>query len=262
MHYDWKGNEIMEVDTLILGATFLSAGLLQICGDNCLVLERRPQAGYEFLNAMKTGSGYDRSPVTEEGRSFLEQFRKKGGFDGKTVNLPCCAPMFYQCLQGKQVLLNMELVSLERTPTGWTVTAHGVSGYRTWNAKRIIDTRVHPWMIASKTINILVNGVCAALPQALSPEEYAEGLWTLKCPVAVDADYITARKAVMQVIAQLPEGCKVVHVADMFDYQVQRGYPAEREGIVYLPSCAWENPFLAFDVGILYGKEHGGYGTF
>ena len=60
----------------------------------------------------------------------------------------------------------------------------------------------------------------------------------------------------MDVIEELPEKCKVIHVADTFDTMVQGDYPMEKDGIAYLPSCAWDNPFLAFDAGVMYGKEH------
>ena len=150
----------------------------------------------------------------------------------------------------------MELVSREKTSTGWSVTVHGVSGFRTLETKRIVDTRVQPWMIETKTINILVDCPKSLLPRELRSEQYGKESWILKCPVPAEADYVTARKIVMQTVDQLPEDCKVVHVADMFDVTVRGNYPIEREGMVYLPSCAWENPFLAFDAGVMYGKGH------
>ena len=43
-------------------------------------------------------------------------------------------------------------------------------------------------------------------------------------------------------------------VADCFDYEVKSGYPIEKGGIVFMPSCAYKNPLLAFDAGVVYGE--------
>lgn len=248
----------MNYDVIVIGATFAAAGLVQVFGDKCLVLERRPQAGYEFLNAAKFGTDYDKALETDAAKALYEKFVEKQAFDGDRICLFDCAGPFYSLLEGKNILLNMEIVSVEKIEGGFEVTAHGVSGYRTFTAKKVIDTTVHSDMVEAKTLNLLVNTDeenAPALPADLNTEKWGYEEDTLiKCGVAADAGYIEARRAVAALIDTLPAEYKVAFVADCFDYELKPGYPAEKDGIVYLPSCAYKNPLLAFDAGVLYAK--------
>ena len=248
----------MQYDVIVLGATFTAAGLLQEYGDKCLVLERRPQAGYEFLNAIKFGAGYNKPLQTEQAKALYEAFCAKKAFYGERVMLFDCAGPFYRLLEGKNVMLNMEIVSVDAKDGGFEVTAHGVSGYRTYTANKVIDTRVHDEMIEKKSLNILVYSETKApftAPEGTSTEQwgYADDI-LLKCPVPVNANYIEARKAAMAVVEKLPADYKLLLVPDMFDCTLCGTYPTEKDGIVYLPSLAYENPLLAFDAGVLYAK--------
>ncbi len=248
----------MNYDVIVIGATFTAAGLVQAYGDKCLVLERRPQAGYEFLNAAKFGTDYAEKLVSDEAIALEEQFVEKNAFDGDRICLFDCASSYYKLLEGKNVLLNMEIVSVEKIDGGFEVTAHGVSGYRTFTAKKVIDTTVHKDMVEAKTLNLLVNTDeenAAPLPADLKTEKWGYEEDTLiKCAVAVNDGYIEARRAVAALIDALPAEYRVAFVADCFDYEVKSGYPVEKDGIVYMPSAAYKNPLLAFDAGVLYAK--------
>ena len=245
-------------DVIVLGATFAAAGLLQVYNDRCLVIERRPQAGYEFFNALNFGKGYEKKLQTKDALTLKQKFVEKNAFHEDRVCLFDCASSFYELLKGKNVMLNMEIINVTPTADGFSVTAHGVSGYRTYSAKRIIDTRVRRDMIAAKTLNLLISG------ENCDTDDLAKGLKTenwgyetdilIKCPVDVNANYIEARRAVADTIKQLPEKYKAAMVADMFDCRLKGTYHEEKDGITYIPSCAYENPLLAFDAGIIYAK--------
>lgn len=247
----------MHYDAIILGATFTAAGLLQEYGKNCLVLERRPQAGYEFLNALSFGV-YTRQPVTEEARSLLTEFENRGVFSGEYVCLFPAAPVLYQMLEGNHVLLNMEIPEIQRKNELFSVTAHGVSGYRTFHARRVIDTRVHPRQIVSKSLNLLVNtddDTTPMIPGGIPTEKWGfDKDLTVKCPVPVEADYLQARKTVALLLRTLPENCKTALVADCFDYQLKDEIRTEDNGTEHLPSKGFQNPILAFDAGVLYAR--------
>ena len=47
-----KEEQIMY-EVIVLGATFAAAGIAEQCKHNCLILERRAQAGYEFFGALQ-----------------------------------------------------------------------------------------------------------------------------------------------------------------------------------------------------------------
>jgi len=46
-------------EVIVLGATFTAAGIAGKLGKNCLILESRPDAGYEFFGAFHFGTGYE-----------------------------------------------------------------------------------------------------------------------------------------------------------------------------------------------------------
>ena len=79
--------------------------------------------------------------------------------------------------------------------------------------------------------------------------------YVLRCEVPLDADYPQARKIATEILKKLPDNHKLVLLADAFDYQVKSGYPKTENSVVYMPSKKYENPLLAFDVGVCCGKE-------
>jgi len=244
-------------NVIVLGATFAAAGLAAVYGDACMILEDRPQAGYEFINAIKFGTDYATQPQSEEAKKMQKLLEEKGAFAEGRVNLFPFGSLIYRQLTGKNVLLNVKTVSIRQVDAGFEVEVYGVSGYRTFKAKRIIDTTANRIKLSKKTLNLLM----AELPPAgILPAEALEEAWghpgqcVAKIPVAKDADYPQARQAVAAFLRQLPESCKMITFADCFDCQTEGAYPVERDGVVYLPSVGYANPVLAFDGGVLFGR--------
>ena len=248
----------MQYEIIVLGATFAAAGIAQKYGQKCLIVERSTQAGYEFLGALHFGTDYTEEPVTEEAKNLLKIFKQKKAFSEDRICLYDCATPFYKVLEGKNVLLNTEIISVEKNENGFTCTFHSVSGYRTFKAKKIIDTRVHNNMCNAKTYNFSIDGRgdLVNTPSVICEKWGFEHNYILRCPVLLNADYTDARKAVNEYIKNLPEGFKLLYMADTFDYEVKSGYPKYIDDVLYMPSKAYKNPILAFDAGMLY--EFGG----
>lgn len=246
----------MMYEIIVIGATFTAAGILQKYGDKCLVLERRPQAGYEFLNALKFGYGYDESLKSAEAKDLYEKFAERKAFSDNRICLFDCASILYSLFEGKNVMLNMELLSVEKDDEEFTVTAHGVSGFKTYRAKKVIDTIVHNDMIEKKTLNFLVNSESlknADIFKTLKTENWGyAGDIAIKCDVDKNSTYAQARQRIKQLSESLPEEYKIAFIADCFDYEVKSGYPIEKDGIFYMPSVAYKNPVQAYDAGISY----------
>lgn len=247
----------MEYDVIVLGATFTAAGIATELGEKCLVIERRPQTGYEFFNSLKFGDSYDKEVKNEPTKLLIDEFKRKNAFTEKSINLFNCASAFYSLLSGKNVLLNTEIISIEKCDDNFTVKTHGVSGHRSFNAKRIIDTRVLPHQIHQKSLNFLVDSHLTVDSDNVSTVYNFghEGDTVVKCYVPNDCSYITARKTVADIVESLPEGNKVMFVADMFDITVEGDYPLNDNGIILLPSQYFANPFLSFDAGVSFAKE-------
>lgn len=246
----------MGFDVIVLGATFLGAGIAEALGDRCLMIDRRPQAGYEFINSLKFGHRFDKPLKTEAARSLLEDFKQNGAFEGDRICLFECAPHFYSLLLDKNVLLNTEIISVEHNDDGFTVTTHGVSGYRVHKAKTVIDTRSLPDAATEKYLNFIVNtDKGATLPDRLDTEKFGYECDTVvKCKVDMSDGYMTARKKVFDIVTTL-EGFKVAMVADEFEYTIKNEIPKSETGITLFPSQSYANPLLAFDAGVIMGGE-------
>ena len=111
-------------DVIVLGATFTAAGIARCCKEKCLVIERRARAGYEFFGALD---------FTAEETEIYSHFK-------------CCRTLF--CT---------ELVSVEKSSDGFACVTHGVQGFCTYYAKKVIDTRCNAEMSLSKTYNLLID---------------------------------------------------------------------------------------------------------
>ncbi len=244
-------------DLIILGATFTAAGIAQTFPGSCLILESKPLAGYEFLSACHYGADYHIPPVSPLAQRLHRTFTEKGAFANDRICLFDCAAPFYALLEDKDVLLNTHIIHTEKTDEVFCVTVHGVNGFRTFTAKRVIDTRCNNGMICGKTYNMLIEGTGdIVLPEGVIREEWGfTHNYVLRCAVVPDATFITAHKRAMEVLETLPEGHKVILLADDFDYQVKPGYPKSENGILMLPSKAFANPILALDAGVSVAQK-------
>lgn len=246
----------MHYDVIILGATFASAGIAEVLKERCLILERRPQAGYEFINALRFGTDYDQETITPQGASLLKAFCERGLMNDDRICLFECAFPFYNHLKDKNILLNTEIVLVEKLSDGFKVVTHGVSGFKTHTARHIIDTRVVEEDIAQKTLNILVNGAEITLSDQYSVEKWGyEHDKVIKCPILRSDGFLEARKKAFRLLQDLPETAKIAMVADEFDYLLNSDYPKTVNEIIHLPSCSFSNPILAYDFGVRFANE-------
>ena len=244
----------MQYEIIVLGATFAAAGIAQKFGENCLIAERSTCAGYEFINALSFGTDYDKEPLSDEAKALFETFKNKKLLSGDRVCLYDCTSSFYKQLENKNVLLNTEIISVEKENDGFVCTLHNGSGYKTVTAKKVVDTRVHPWMIESKTFNFSLDceGVFSGIDGMITEKWGLDRNVVLRCPVQKNQTMADARKKVLDEVLKLPEGIKLLALADQFDYVLNSGIASEKDGVMYLPSKAYKNPVLAFDAGVLF----------
>jgi len=242
----------MMYDVIVLGATFAAAGIGQKKKECCLILDSKPYAGYEFLNAMHFGTGYEKELKSQEALTLREAFADKQVWTEERVCLFDCAPLLYRSLQQIPVLFNTQIISVEKTENGYRCLTHSISGYQSFEAKRVVDTRSIPDMCTSKTYNLLMDGV--GKPDLPDWIQYAPwGLshnYVLRLQIPMDAGYADARKKAMQFLEDLPKEHKLLLLPDEFDYTVGQKHFQTQDGVIYLPSKAYENPLLAFDAGV------------
>ena len=199
-------------DVIVLGATFAAAGIARR-KENCLVLERRAQAGCEFIGTLD--------------------------FSANEHDL-------YTRLQRCRTLFCTEVVSVEKHDDGFTCVTHGVDGYRTYRGKQVIDTRCTAEMSLSKTYNLLI---CSKERPTFPCKPVGEDRYVVYCPVAPDAGFAEARAEAWKIISQFSHTQRLILSANEFDYRVKEGYPQLRDGILYLPSKAYASGSLAMAAG-------------
>lgn len=202
-------------EVIVLGATFLAAGIARRYQKECLVIERRAKAGYEFFGTYGAESH------------------------------------IYPCFGEAVTLFNTEIVSITRTDNGFSCFTHSVSGYRCFEAKRVIDTRCTAQMSVSKSYNLLMESDKA--PDFIGTcyeNGEMEHHYILKCEVPLSCDFTQARRTALNVIEHFSENQRLILTADEFDYRVKYDYPKTENGILHLPSKAYDTPALAFAAGL------------
>ncbi len=242
-------------DCIVLGATFAAAGLAAVLGPRCLILEEGPLAGYEFISALHFGDGYEAPLQSAAARELQTEFHQRGAFENGRICLLDCAGPLYRRLQDQKLLLNTAVAGVTKTEDGFSLLTHGVAGFRRWQARHIIDTRPQPQDITTKSLNALLTvPEDAAPPPELALQRWGHpGQLVLQCPVAADADEPQARAALNALLQQTPY--RLALTAECFTHTVAAAGPFRRDGIIGLPSCAYRNPLLAYDAGVLYAEE-------
>ncbi len=216
-----RGNAMYDV--IVLGATFAAAGIAQQHKEKCLVIERGTQAGYEFFGAL---------------------------------NFAVAETEIYSHFKSCHTLFGTELVSVEKTDDGFGCVTHGVQGFYTYYAKKVIDTRSNAEMSLSKSYNLLIDSKEEPAFSNLHWEKTkGENRYIVYCPVPLSYGYAEARAAVQGIIEQFSETQRLIFSANEFDYHIKEGYPKTQDGILYLPSKAYENPALAVAAGLEAGEK-------
>lgn len=231
-------------ETIVLGATFLAAGIAAQQKKSCLIIEPTFQAGYEFFGALNFGSGYD-APKTQEGASLQQQFFNEG------VTPYMRNTYIYPILQQSNVLFGTQVVAIEKQEEAFLCKVYSVDGCSSFLAKHIIDTRCNEALSFAKTYNLLVESDAAPQIAGVSVEETGvDRHYVLRCPVPLSYDYSQAKAVAEETVRQFSEGQKLILLADEFDYQVKQVLPDAVNGICILPSKAYKNPVCAFEAGL------------
>ncbi len=205
-------------EVIVLGATFAAAGIASRLKENCLVIERRGDGGYEFFG---------------------------GQFFADTENLSV-----YSFLKECNAIFCADICSVQKGENGFICETHGVDGFVSYEAKRIIDTRATASMSSSKTYAMLIDSKKPPLFQDLiCKKAKGENRYILELPLPINCDFSEARRKALELVENFSESQRLILLADEFSYTLKKGYPKEEDGILLLPSAAFKTPKLAFCAG-------------
>ena len=249
----------MTYNKVILGATFAAAGLLAKTDRDCLVIEPNSLAGHEFLGALEFGTGFDEPLSTAEAAAFYQQFQEKGAVRRGKGCLFDCASLLNAKLLNKNVLLNTTVVDISPEAEGFCVTTHGVKGFRTFRATKIINTLCEEGNILKKSFHAWVRPAAkgAAAPDTVQIEPLFgafKNSYILKLPVEVSCTYPEARQRLSAVLKNELSGFRLGLSADYFAVTPKVTGVFETAGMVQMPSCGFQNPLLAFDAGVRFAE--------
>lgn len=232
-------------ETVVLGATFLAAGIATRQKKKCLILEPSFQAGYEFFGALNFGADDNVQPKTEEGQALQKRFWGNG------VTAYMRNTYIYPLLQEGNVLFGTQILSVEKKDGAFLCKTFGVDGYSSFTAKNVIDTRCTEKLCSGKTYNLLMeSNTLPQIPGIKGENTGVDGHYVLRCPVSLGCGYGQAREAAEKVVRQFSEGQKLILLADEFDYQVAEVLPEAAGGVRLLPSKAYNDPVCAFEAGL------------
>lgn len=235
-------------DVIVFGAGFAAAGIAKVCKKRCLVLERRMEAGYEFFGALNFGTSYNVAPKQKEAEEMQKQFCNNAS---PYENSALLYPIFKQC----DIYFGTEIVSVEPGSEGFLCTTHGVEGYQTFTAKTIVDTRSIAKNCSTKTFNLLIESKETPEFEGISWKRAdADGRVILQIPVPLSCTFYEARKIALEIIEKFSPTQKLILSANEFDYKISAS-DQDTDGIRALPSKAYDNPILAYEAGLIFGKE-------
>lgn len=231
-------------EVIVLGATFLAAGIAHKYKKKCLILERRVQAGYEFFGALNFGSHYEKEPKCQEALILKQKFLENGG------SLYGCDSHVYSYLSEAITVFGAETVSVEKAEGGFICTTHGADGFCTYEGRMIVDTRCKAEMCVLKTYNMLIESEKEPEFSGVTWEKSGDKKrYVLRLPVSPSSGYVEARHALMPIIQSFSKDQRLILLANEFDHNVKSGYPKYEDGILIWPSKMYENPIIAFEAG-------------
>ena len=170
-------------EVIVLGATFAASGIAHRYKEKCLVIERQPRAGYEF-------------------------------FGGESFNA-CGDLSVYPFLKESHTVFCAEICSVTQNEGYFICETHGVDGFRSYEAKYIIDTRCNSNMCMSKTYDMLIES--SELPcfsNVTCEKTVGNNRYILHCSVPLSCGYSEARILIGKVVRSFSKSQRLILLAD------------------------------------------------
>lgn len=244
-----------KYDLVVLGATFLSLGLVKGYKGKSLIIESKAKPGYEFIDAFYNGENYENKCETAEGKAFKEYFEKAELLKKAFIPEWTAFVSDYICKNNIPVLLFTNVLKIEDTDNCKKLTIFNSAGKSEILAEKIIDTRTNSFEF--KTLNAVVYGDEIATFDSSMTVVYTDGkVHLIEFKIPNGYDYPEARNAVYTIWAKRPEklrGTQIAAVADVFfeKSDIESFKIDEKHSELY--STYYENPFIAFDNGCKIG---------
>mgnify|MGYP000868605816 FL=1 len=266
----------MKYDLVILGATSAALGIASEAGDryHILILNSTSMVAYEFINAYKPGTGWEKEPESIPARTIREELLSENILctgNGRSTHIYSAGSVFCKAFRALKadILLETGLVSVKEKDGGYELSVYCIGGFQTIYADCIIDTTEREIGIRNRSLNcLLVNRDQSELFPSIFPEGaefYPDGDETvnsavMRYPVTNDTTLYQARHQLIGYWARRPEDMKnwkIAAVGLCFDVTPSIGYRKISKTHFLLPSAWQVNPLIAMDVGFALGRSAG-----
>ena len=205
-------------EIIVLGATFAAAGIAHQLKEKCLVIESRGDGGYEFFGGQSFAATEELSVYP-----FLKE----------CYTVFCC-----------------EVCSVKKEGEDFLCETHGVDGFFTYKAKRIIDTPATADMSLGKTYDMLIDSEEEPqFPNATCKKAKGKNRYVVKLSVPLYCGFSFARRKALELVKSFSDTQRLILLADEFSFITKEDCRKEENGIFYLPSCSYATPRLAFNGG-------------
>lgn len=248
----------MKYDLVVVGATFAGLGAYLESDGNALIIERRAQIGYEFLNTY-TKLSAETDPRSKTAQEFYSAMQAEGlSFQSGDL-----IPFLYQTLKEENILLMTEILHVEKIVDGYRITVYGAEGQYTIDAGHIIDTTEGLSLPLSLRPEITAKSLSAVLLRSegqpfteyckngVAVTAFRDNLSLLTMKLNVSDSYQDGRQKLHSFwIKHQLSGHVIGLISDCFDIKVQSSYESISDHYQRLTSFGFESPVKAFEAGV------------
>ncbi len=259
--------QVKTYQTLICGATFAGIGMAVSDNSSCLIVEPSSTVGNEFIACLNPGENWNQQPQHAHGLALIHDMTNRNLLlaDGR-VHLPGLHPLLCERIHRhkRDVLFLTDIVKVEKLQHEYEVTLHHVAGFTKVRAERIIDTTTAclsrtDWTapIASKRINAYVDCVDQAIqlpdltayPDVQIRQGRFDAEFIFSLALSPEDDWPSARRKLNGYWENRPDvlrSWRLTSIASAFEIK-QQSPEWRSDNWYWMPSCAFDNPVLAFD---------------
>jgi hypothetical protein len=238
----------LEYDLLIIGTTVAALGLAETAGKDLkiLIADQTEMVAYEYVNSFKLPSVYS------ESAAYYKIFHDLNA----------------------DILLNCEITNISYNRGSYLIEIFSGTEYRTFEAKRIADTRSKEENITAKSLNCLIvnknkDEAVEILSDKFNHDAFKEvtfipetdenlGIMIMKVSCPLEMSLPEARHKLIELWLKRPESLrkwKIAAIGQCFDTKAKFPYCEKNENYFLLPSDYYITPEESYEAGVQLGRR-------
>lgn len=247
-------------DVIIMGATAAALGLAEALRGRAkvLIIHDTQMVAGEFVSAFRSGSGWDKPPVSPPAAVLRKALKGEGLLDGD-IRIYSAGPVMCRAFEALEadLLLDTAMTGMNADGDGWELSLINGGGHSRVGGRIYVDTTVDGKPVKSRRLRAILTTDQA---QAVPPKD-GDGLrFVMESggnPPVVHAAYdcaagdslMTARHGLIETWRRRNDGIwRMAAIALCFDEMPEDGVSVEGNRAA-LPSALYPNILSAVDAG-------------